>query len=211
MKGMMKSAVALGLVALAGTALLTGIYRLTEAQIAEQEKRVVLEQLGQILPEGYDNELLADRFTFKDEIHFPNGQEVTVWRARKAGNPLAAILKFDAVKGYNGNITLLAGINMDGSLRGVRVLSHKETPGLGDGIETSKSDWIMQFTGKSLENPIRDQWAVKREGGEFDQFTGATITPTAVVQAVRQALVYFDSHRALLFERPSEVDEETAR
>jgi len=210
MNNLFKSAFALGLVALVGTMLLTGVDWLTADRIAQQEKRVVLQQLGQILPSGYDNELLEDRFTLVDESHFPNGQEVTVWRARQAGNPLAAILKFNAVDGYNGNITLMAGINMDGSLRGVRVLSHKETPGLGDEIEAGKSDWILKFSGKSLENPGPDKWRVKREGGAFDQFTGATITPRAVVEAVRLALVYFDTHRALLFETPSQADEDSA-
>jgi electron transport complex protein RnfG len=208
---MLKSALALGMVALAGTALLTAIDWLTADRIAEQEKRVVREQLGQILPQGYDNELLDDRFTLVDETHFPNGQQVTVWRARKEGNPLAAILKFDAVNGYNGDITLLAGINMDGSLRGVRVLAHKETPGLGDAIETAKSDWILGFSGKSLGNPDTEKWTVKREGGQFDQFTGATITPRAVVEAVRLALLYFESHRALLFETPPSPDEDNLR
>lgn len=211
MNGMLKSAAALGLVALAGTALLSGVDRLTADRIAEQEKRVVLEQLGQILPEGYDNPVLDDRITLRDESHFPNGQAVTVWRARKQGAPLAAIIRFNAVNGYNGNIALLAGVNPDGSLRGVRVLSHKETPGLGDAIETGKSDWILGFTGRSLDNTPEERWAVKRDGGDFDQFTGATITPRAVVEAVRMALEYFQANRASLFELPPDPDQDDAR
>jgi electron transport complex protein RnfG len=134
MKSVIRSAAALGLVAIAGTSLLTGVDFLTADRIAAQERRVILEQLGQIIPEQYDNQLLDDRFTFRNESYFPNGQEVIAYRARQQDEPRAVILKFNAVNGYNGNITLLAGINSDGSLRGVRIISHKETPGLGDAI-----------------------------------------------------------------------------
>jgi len=206
MKDILRSAAALGLVALVGTTLLTGVDWLTAGRIAEQERRVVLEQLGQIIPDQYDNSLLEDKITLMDEYFFPKGQQVTVWRARSQGKPMAAILKFNAVNGYNGNITLLAGINMDGSLRGVRVISHKETPGLGDAIDIEKSDWVRGFTGKSLANPPNEKWKVKREGGEFDQFTGATITPRAVVDAVRLALEFFADNQELLFESPAVVD-----
>jgi electron transport complex protein RnfG len=199
-----RSAASLGLVAIIGTALLTGVDRLTAGRIAEQEKRVILEQLGQIIPGNHDNLLLDDRFSFKDEQHFPNGQTVTVYRARLQEKPIAVVLKFKAVSGYNGDIHLLAGINAEGNLRGVRVTSHRETPGLGDGIELEKSDWVTGFNGKSLDNPQRDKWAVRRDGGEFDQFTGATIPPRAVVAAVQKALNYFEENREKLFDTPSE-------
>ena len=207
MNNMLRSAAALGLVAIAGTGLLTGVDFLTADRIAMQERRVILEQLGQIIPEQYDNQLLDDRFSFKDEQYFPKGQTVLAYRARQQGEPRAVILKFNAVKGYNGDITLLAGINSNGSLRGVRVISHKETPSLGDAIEIEKSDWVLDFDGKSLENTEPDKWAVKRDGGEFDQFTGATITPRAVVLAVRLALEYFEANRDFLFDTPAESDE----
>jgi len=210
MKGMIRSAAALGLVAIAGTSLLTGVDFLTADRIAAQERRVILEQLGQIIPEQYDNQLLDDRFTFRDEPYFPNDQEVIAYRARQQGEPHAVILKFNAVNGYNGNITLLAGINSNGSLRGVRIISHKETPGLGDAIEIEKSDWALDFSGKSLNNPEPGKWAVKRDGGEFDQFTGATITPRAVVDAVRLALEYFEANREYLFDTAAESDQSTS-
>ena len=117
------------------------------------------------------------------------------------------VFKFDATRGYNGNITLLAGVNFDGSLRGVRVTSHKETPGLGDGIEIEKDDWIESFSGKSLANPQPQQWAVRRDGGSFDQFTGATITPRAIVEAVRDALHFYAANRDFLFDTPSDSPE----
>jgi len=210
MKSMIRSAAALGLVAVAGTGLLTGVDFLTADRIAAQERRVILEQLGQIIPQQYDNQLLDDRFTFRNELHFPNGQEVIAYRARQQGEPRALVLKFNAVNGYNGNISLLAGINSDGSLRGVRIISHKETPGLGDAIEIEKSNWALNFSGKSLSNPEPDKWAVKRDGGEFDQFTGATITPRAVVDAVRMALEYFETNREYLFDTAAESAESTS-
>jgi len=210
MNGMLRSAAALGLVAIAGTSLLTGVDYLTADRIAAQERRVILEQLGQLIPQHYDNQLLDDHFTFRAESYFPNGQEVIAYRARLQGEPQAVVLKFNAVNGYNGNITLLAGINSDGSLRGVRIISHKETPGLGDAIETEKSDWALSFSGKSLSNPEPDKWAVKRDGGKFDQFTGATITPRAVVDAVRLALEYFKANHEYLFDTAAESVKSTS-
>ena len=201
----LRSAASLATVAIIGTALLTGVDRLTGERIAEQEKRVVLEQLGQIVsPDRYDNEMLEDRLDIRDESHFPRGQTVAVYRARKGGEPEAVIMKLAAVGGYNGMIHLLVGINSDGSLSGVRVSSHKETPGLGDAIEIEKSDWVMGFNGRSLQAPDMTGWAVKRDGGEFDQFTGATVTPRAVVKAVRRSLEYFQANKSLLFGAPSQ-------
>ncbi len=210
MKSILKSAAALGLVAVIGTSLLTGVDVLTADRIAAQERRVILEQLGQIIPREYDNSLLEDRIVFSDENHFPKGQLVTAYRARLKNQPVAVVLKFNAVNGYNGNISLLAGINADGTLRGVRVISHKETPGLGDAIEIEKSNWINGFTGKSLKNPEPGLWTVKRDGGAFDQFTGATITPRAVVDAVKLALEYFDLQREYLLETAADPSGSTA-
>jgi electron transport complex protein RnfG len=200
----LKSAAALGLVAVLGAGLLAAVDWLTADRIAEQERRVVLQRLGQIVPASrYDNALQDDRFSFHAESWFPHGQEVVAWRARRDDQPVAVILKFSAVNGYNGAIGLLVGINADGTLAGVRVTSHNETPGLGDAIERDKSDWILGFDGKSLGNPPAKDWAVRRDGGQFDQFTGATITPRAVVAAVRRALEYFEGHRKQLFDTPS--------
>ena len=206
-----RSGAALGLVAILGTALLSGIDGLTADRIAEQERRVVLEQLGQIVPpDRYDNALQDDYVTVRDERHFPQGQAVTAFRARKGGQPVAVILRFDAVDGYNGRIRLLVGIGNDGRVSGVRVIAHRETPGLGDAIERAKSDWILGFAGKSLTDPAPPGWAVRRDGGEFDQFTGATITPRAVVEAVQRALEYCDANARALFEAPADSPQEAA-
>lgn len=202
----LRSAASLAAVALLGTALLAGVHDLTAERIAAQERRVILQQLGQIIsPDRYNNELQEDHFSFVDELYFPRGQTVTAYRARKNGQAVALVLRFAAVNGYNGNIQLLVGINQNGSLSGVRVASHKETPGLGDDIETEKSDWILEFTGLSLQKPLTPDWAVKRDGGEFDQFTGATITPRAIVGAVRLALEYFEDKQSFLFDTPAEI------
>jgi len=118
---------------------------------------------------------------------------------RRSGVPVAVILRFAAVDGYNGHIGLLVGIEADGRVAGVRVTSHRETPGLGDAIEIEKSDWVRGFEGRSLDAPAEAEWTVRRDGGAFDQFTGATITPRAVIKAVRLALAYHESHREQLY------------
>jgi electron transport complex protein RnfG len=208
---LLRSAAALGLVAVLGTTLLAGVNRLTADRIAAQERRMVLEQLGQVLPpDRYDNALHEDYFTFRDERYFPQGQEVTVYRAREGGRPVAIILRFDAVDGYNGPIRLLAGIDTGGRLAGVRVTSHRETPGLGDAIDAARSDWVLGFTGRSLTDPEPSGWAVERDGGAFDQFTGATITPRAVVEAVQRALEFYRLNGRDLFDRPAAVRQDVA-
>jgi len=200
----MRSAAALGLVAVIGTALLSGVHGLTAERIAAQERRVVLEQLGQVLPaDRYDNALQDDRIQFRDSTWFPGDQEITAYRARRKGEPVAVVLRFAAVDGYNGAIGLLAGIEPSGRLTGVRVISHRETPGLGDAIEAEKSDWVRRFDGAALGAPPAEQWAVRRDGGVFDQFTGATITPRAIVEALQLALEFHASHRDYLYDTPA--------
>jgi electron transport complex protein RnfG len=203
-----KSALSLGLVAVLGTTLLSGVNQATAKRIEQQERRVVLEQLGQIIPPNrYDNVLQDDRFSFADETWFPQGQEVVAYRARRGGQPVAVILRFMAVDGYSGPIGLLAGIEADGRVTGVRVTSHRETPGLGDAIEIGKSDWIRSFDGRSLGAPPGTEWTVRRDGGAFDQFTGATITPRSVVNAVKLALEYHEHHRDFLYDTAATAEE----
>lgn len=206
-----RSAAALGLVAVVGATLLASVQLATADRIAAQERRVMLERLGQVLPAAeYDNDLLADTLLIRDEAHFPRGQDVLAYRARRAGNPVAVILDFLAVDGYSGDIRLLAGIREDGSLTGVRVVAHRETPGLGDAIEAEKSNWILGFDDRSLGRPARSGWALKKDGGDFDQFTGATITPRAVVDALRRALEYYAVNGEALFRPAQEPADRTA-
>lgn len=199
----------LALLAAAGTALLAGTWWLTHEHIAAEERRVVLRQLQQLVPASeYDNALQDDRITIVDAEAFATETPVVVWRARRGDEPVAAVMRVSAPGGYNGPIELLIGIDADGRLRGVRVTRHRETPGLGDAIEAERSDWIRQFRGRAIGNPPLDQWRVRADGGSFDQLTGATITPRAVVAGVRRALVYFENHRDTLFNRPSEATDD---
>ncbi len=195
----------LALIALLGTALLTGVNALTHERIVEQENLRMMQQLNTIVPAGsFNNNLLEDRIEVRDESYLRHPGPVTVYRARKDGKPVAALMIVTAPDGYNGDIRILVGIDDEGTLLGARILAHKETPGLGDPISLERSDWILGFSNKSLQNPDTAAWAVKKDGGVFDQFTGATISPRAVVKTVRDSLLFFDANKAMLFERTSE-------
>ncbi|QIM63754.1 electron transport complex subunit RsxG [Pasteurellaceae bacterium Orientalotternb1] len=178
-------ALILGAVALLCTALSTAVFWLTKDRIdavtAEQQRKLLLE----VVPQShFDNDLLA---TCK-ELNVPEQPSLNkIFVAKKQGNLTAYAIQATAPDGYSGDIVLLIGIQPDGTLLGVRTLAHKETPGLGDKIETRVSEWIYGFSGQlfSLEN--EDKWAVKKDNGQFDQFTGATITPRAVVNMVRKS------------------------
>ena len=188
------------LFALVGTAMVAYTYDNTREKIAANERAMLLRKLHRLIPPGsHDNALLQDTLQVQNRTLLGTSDPVTVYRARLNGEPVALVIAAVAPDGYSGAIRLLVGINVDGSLSGVRVVSHRETPGLGDAIEEERSDWILGFTGKSLQDPPLQQWAVKRDGGAFDQLTGATITPRAVVKAVRQALLYYRDRKDALF------------
>jgi electron transport complex protein RnfG len=150
--------------------------------------------LGQVIPTAiHDNNPVLDRLTMQDA----NGREITVYRALKGGKVTGVAYEVFGT-GYAGQMRFMLGVDDQGRALGVRVLSHKETPGLGDKIEVKKGDWILQFTGLSLGNPPDDKWKVKKDGGRFDQFTGATITPRGAVAAIRGGLEFFAKHQAQL-------------
>ncbi|MVW76153.1 electron transport complex subunit RsxG [Pseudomonas xionganensis] len=197
-RSMLKNALVLGLFAIATVGTVAVLQQVTASRIATAERAAQARALGEILPPGsYDNQLLDHPIEVNArELGQRSPQQA--YRALKGNSPSAIILPVTAPDGYSGAIQLLVGIFADGRLAGVRVLGHKETPGLGDKIELAKSDWIRSFEGKSLSNPGAAGWAVKKDRGEFDQFAGATITPRAVVKAVHGALQYFDAHRAQL-------------
>lgn len=205
MKHIVLSTVLLALFAVIGTALVAFTYDRTIDQIAENEREALLRNLHAIInDDAYDNDIFADTTQVQDATLLGTPEPVTIYRARRAGKPVAAVLTPAAPDGYNGTIKLLVGIYYDGTVAGVRILAHNETPGLGDEIETDKSDWITSFTGKSLSDPGPGGWAVRKDGGRFDQFTGATITPRAVVKAVHHALLYFRAHRRQIFSAPAQ-------
>ena len=183
-----------------GTALVAFTYNNTRSVIEANARANLLQNLhAMIPPERHDNDLLSDSLEVTDPDLLGTDAPVTIYRARKGGQPVAIILAPVAPDGYSGDIKLLVAIGADGTLIGVRVTAHRETPGLGDPIEAARSDWILKFTGRSLADPNEKHWAVKKDGGVFDQFTGATITPRAVVKAVKKSLIYFQRHRQTLF------------
>ncbi len=208
-RGPWSAALALFAFAAAGTALVAFTEQHTRARVALNERQALLRELNALVPPAwYDNDLLADRVLVADPAR-PSAarpsaaQAIVVYRARKQGAPVAAVFAPVAPDGYAGAIALLVAVREDGRLAGVRVTRHRETPGLGDRIEARRSGWIKAFSGLSLDRPPAEQWRVRRDGGVFDQFTGATVTPRAVVRAVRATLVYFGAHRRELFAKRS--------
>ncbi len=203
---MTRSALILGLFALVGGGLVAYIYQLTAPHIEEAERAYTLRSLHAVIdPALHDNDIFRDMITVRDPKWLGTTEPVPVFRARRGGKPVAVAIMSVAPDGYVGPIKLLVGIHADGTLAGVRVLSHKETPGLGDRIEERRSDWILAFNGRSLGDPQRKGWRVRRDGGIFDQFTGATITPRAVVKAVYNTLTYYQRHKKHLFAQESSV------
>jgi len=184
------SGLLLGLFALVGTSLVAYTHTRTKDRIAANERAALLKNMAAIVPaESIDNDPSSDVIFVRDPERL-GGETTSVYRGRKDGEPVAVIIDTLVPDGYAGPIKLLVAVEVDGTLSGVRVLSHKETPGLGDKIDEEKSDWVTKFTGKSLTNPKLDDWRVKRDGGVFDQFTGATITPRSIVKAVKNTLLF---------------------
>ena len=192
----------LWLFAVAGTTLVAVTEYSTSDAIAENERRLLLRNLHALLPaEQFDNDIAADTVELDASPLLGTEETSLAYRARKNGAPVAVIFNSIAPNGYSGRIHLLVGVYVDGRVAGVRVVKHAETPGLGDAIERRKSDWIIGFDGRSLDNPQSDGWQVRRDGGEFDQLTGATITPRAVVRAVHDSLLYYRQNADMLFAR----------
>jgi electron transport complex protein RnfG len=197
-KNMLTAAAILGLFSLLGMGLVAWVNAGTEARIIENQRQTLLHSLHNLVPaDSYDNDMLLDAVHVNDAELGP--KSVAVYRARKLGKPVAAVFSTIAPDGYNGEIHLLVAVNYEGTLAGVRVFAHQETPGLGDPIDENKSSWILGFNGLSLDNPPEKRWKVKRDGGAFDQFTGATVTPRAVVKAVKNTLIYFSFNRDKIF------------
>jgi electron transport complex protein RnfG len=208
---MLISGAMLGLFAVVATTIVASTFEVTKETIDENERQQLLRGLNELVPSRvYDNDIFNDYI----EVVVPKlerkGKTVKVYRARRNGRPIAVIMQVVAPNGYGGPIKMLVAIRYDGTLAGVRVISHRETPGLGDAIELNRSDWILVFHGKSLDNPGEMRWRVAKDGGVFDQFTGATITPRAVVNTVHNTLVYYENNRGLLFSKVEELLEEDA-
>lgn len=202
-RGIVLAGALLALSALLGTGLLSLTHEHAGPFIAANERQRLLASLNAVIPAGsYDNDLLADTVAVTDRELLGSDGPVTVYRARRADRASAVAFRVSAPDGYSGPIDLLVGVSADGVVTGVRVVKHKETPGLGDAIESGRSDWIHGFRGRSRRNPGDARWKVKRDGGDFDQFTGATITPRAVVKAVHKALRFVDARHEQVFDQP---------
>ena len=194
------NSILLSIFAIVTTVLISGTYLMTRDKIAEEQRKAEEKALLEIVPATRHNNSMLD-----DTLDVGPGAPGLglsgtrhIYRARMDEQVVAAIIPVTAADGYSGDIDLIVGINADGTIAGVRVLAHKETPGLGDKVDLKKSPWILGFNGRSLDNPKPVQWAVKKDKGVFDQFTGATITPRAVVSATLRALQYArDEHRTL--------------
>lgn len=185
--------------AVLGSGLVAFTYQQTADRIEQNEREALMAQLHALVPsDSIDNDILSDTVLL-DDFDRLGGHAIKVYLGRKGDDPVAAVFNTVVPDGYSGPIKLLVAVRTDGTLGGVRVVSHKETPGLGDKVEERKSDWVYDFTGKSLENPTPSRWKVKRDGGDFDQFTGATVTPRSIVQAVKNTLLYYRDHSERLF------------
>jgi electron transport complex protein RnfG len=184
----------------AGTLALTNLG--TQDRIATAERAAQQRALFEILPQDtHDNELINDTLPVPEAALADLGlrRDASIYRARRTGEIVALIIPAIAQDGYSGDIDMIVGVNRDGTLAGVRVLRHKETPGLGDKIDVKKSQWILTFNGKSLQVPVIEEWKVKKDGGSFDQFAGATITPRAMVKQIKQVLEFVAANQQALF------------
>ena len=200
-KQVLTTASLLVIFAIIGSGIVGLTYEGTYEKIKRNEQLVLLRKLNTILsPSEYDNDLLADQIELDEDSLLGTHGPSKAYLAYSNNMPVAIVLSPVAPNGYSGPINMLVGIYHDGTIAGVRVVKHRETPGLGDAIESQRSDWVLGFDDRSLDNPTSKKWKVKRDGGEFDQFTGATITPRAVVKAVHSALLYFQQHQKSLFQ-----------
>jgi len=202
-KSMGFNSIVLALFALVTSLILATTNELTFERIEQSEREAAQRALLEIIPlERHDNDMLMDVQPVPEQFWATLGLKKggNIHIARDQGQPVAAIIPAVTPKGYSGDISMIIGINFNGSIAGVRVVEHRETPGLGDKVDLKKSDWILSFNGKSLVNPQASGWKVKKEGGDFDQFTGATITPRAVINQVLKTLQYFEDDRERLLQ-----------
>lgn len=193
------SAGVLGLVMLLAIAAIAITNHFSSDRIKRQQQLAKLSVLTQLLPLPHDNDMAQDTLALQTEKFFRQSQNFVVYRARQQDEPVGLVMMPLVVNGYNGPIRLAVGIDYQDRITAVRILEHHETPGLGAGIDQARSDWIRQFTGRSLTKPAGPDWALRREGGRFDGLSGATVSPRAVVNTVRQALRFYRAHKQQLY------------
>lgn len=200
-KNILVSGLILGFFGIIGALLVSGTEQQTREIIIHNERMALLNQLYELVPQAeIDNDFLQHPLTL-DAPEFLGISDTLAYIGTQQGKLAAMVFETTIPNGYAGPILMLVAIDNRGTLKGVRIVSHSETPGLGDKVELERSDWVLDFNGKSLTNPDEAHWKVKKDGGEFDQFTGATITPRAIVDSVRKTLLYFDQEHQALFKR----------
>jgi electron transport complex protein RnfG len=200
-----KPALTLAIIAAVLTALLALVASFTRERIVSNEQAWIRQRLDALVPPAmHDNDLLTDSIAVTAPDLLGSSQPVKIYRARRNGAPVAAVLRPIAPDGYRGPIELLVAVGPDGRLIGVQVIRHQETPGLGDAFESRDVHWLGRFRGRSLTDPPPQRWTVRRDGGDFDAFTGATITPRAIVKAVRNALEYYQRNSQRIFDQPAQ-------
>jgi len=202
----MESGVTLAAIATICTTLVALTFELTDQRIVANQQAWLEQSLRPALGNvSFDSGISESQLTIPAPHALPGSGDATIYRVYSNNEPAAALFVVSARDGYSGAIRILVGIDARGVVTGVHVLEHRETPGLGDQVETGKSDWAQQFNGRSLGDPAAAGWAVRRDGGEFDQLTGATVTPRAVVKALRETLEYFTANNAEVFTAPADV------
>ncbi len=199
-KGVIKSGLTLAVIATICTTLVAFTFQLTDKRIAGNQQAWLEQSLRPVLANvSFDSGISESRLIIPSPHPLPGSDDAIIYRVYSGDVPAAALFVVSARDGYSGAIKLLVGVDVKGAVTGVHVLEHRETPGLGDLVETGKSDWATQFQGRSLGDPALAGWAIRRDGGEFDQLTGATITPRAIVKAVRETLEYYAANQATIF------------
>lgn len=205
----LKSGATLAFIAAVCTALVAATYQVTADRIAANEKALLEQSLqpaiGGLMFEGSVSE---SRLDIQPPHELPGNDTAVVYRLYSGEEPVGALFAVTAPDGFSGPIRVLVGVAADGSVSGVRILQHRETPGYGDSIASTRSDWVYQFNGRSLGDPVVGQWHLRVDGGQFDQLTGASITPRAVLKAIRGVLVYFEANRDALFAMPATEEEQ---
>lgn len=195
-----RGGVFLGVLAACCTALVATTHQYTAPLIKANEQAFLEASLKPVLGGiEYKDELSKSILVLPKPHALPGNEPAIIYRIYADGEPAAALFVVSARDGFTGPIKLLIGVKIDGTVTSVRVLQHRETPGLGDMIESSRSDWLLQFDNTSLAAPARQDWLVKRDGGVFDQLTGASITPRAIIKAIKETLLYFESNTDSIF------------
>ncbi|NOH72585.1 electron transport complex subunit RsxG [Vibrio pectenicida] len=189
-----KNGAVLALFACASTGVVALTHYLTKEQISQQEQAQLLSVLNQVIPEDMHDNNLYQSCTLVNHPELGTDADMPVYLATKDGQPTALAIEAIAPDGYSGAIKIIVGVQQDGTILGTRVLNHQETPGLGDKIDLRITNWILSFSGKKVTPENDSQWKVRKDGGQFDQFTGATITPRAVVKAVKKSVQFVNDH-----------------